>query len=112
VIINLKFKNGSVAGISYFANGSKALAKEYLEVHSGGKSAILEDFKSLSLIDKKVNNSKAKQDKGYQAEIQALTASITEGKAMPIPFEELYEVTLATFKVLESIQLKGERISL
>ncbi|MEQ8910208.1 MAG: Gfo/Idh/MocA family oxidoreductase [Vicingaceae bacterium] len=112
VVINLKFKNGSVAGISYFANGSKALAKEYLEVHSGGKSAVLEDFKSLSLIDKKVSKSKAKQDKGYQAEIQALTKSISQGKAMPIPFEELYEVTLATFKVLESIKLKGERITL
>ena len=30
--INLSFKKGSVATISYFSNGSKSLSKEYLEV--------------------------------------------------------------------------------
>ena len=112
VIMNLKFKNGSIASISYVGNGSKTLAKEYLEVHCGGKSAIIDDFKELRLYDQKVKLEKGKQDKGYVGEIEALKLAVNQGKEMPIAFQEIYEVTLASFKVLESIQLKGERINL
>ena len=34
VTINLKMKNGSIASICYFSNGSKKLSKEYIEVFS------------------------------------------------------------------------------
>ena len=33
VTINLQFQNGSIGTIAYFANGSKGLFKEYVEVH-------------------------------------------------------------------------------
>ena len=66
MIINLEFHNKSIATISYFSNGSKQTSKEYLEVYSGNKTAIIDDFKVLSLFDSKTVRHTANQDKGYK----------------------------------------------
>ena len=50
LVVNLAFANGSVASISYFSNGSPQLPKERLEVFCAGKTAIIEDFKSLTSL--------------------------------------------------------------
>jgi predicted dehydrogenase/threonine dehydrogenase-like Zn-dependent dehydrogenase len=109
--IQLQFANGSVANISYFANGSKEMAKENLEVFSAGNSYVLDDFKSLTIYskNKKVINN-PNQDKGHKAEIDAFLNSIKSGTIPPISFGELYESMLATFKTIDSIQANGERI--
>jgi len=41
--IILKYQDGSVATIHYFATGSKELSKEYMEVHFDNKSIIMDD---------------------------------------------------------------------
>lgn len=105
VTITLTFKNGSVANISYFSNGSKTLSKEYIEIFCSGTTAIIDDFKTLTLYDKKVTKHKLKsQDKGHTMELKLFLNSIKEGKPCPITFTELYLSTLATFKVLNSIK--------
>ena len=43
--IILKYEDGSVAAIDYFACGSKNLPKEMLEVHFDNKSIVMEDYK-------------------------------------------------------------------
>jgi polar amino acid transport system substrate-binding protein len=104
-VINLAFSNGSVASISYFSNGSKKLPKEQIEVFCGGTVAQMDDFKALSIYKDKVKNIKFKgQDKGHKEEIRQFFKSITEGLPCPIPFNESYLSTLATFKVLQSIR--------
>ena len=100
----------SIATISYFSNGSKQTSKEYLEVYSGNKTAIIDDFKVLSLFDSKTVRHTANQDKGYKNEVASFVNSIKEGKEMPIPFEELYLSTLASFKAIESVKRDGEKI--
>ncbi len=112
VAISLELNDGSIASISYFSNGSKQVDKEYLEVFSSGKTAIMEDFKKLTLADKKVQHIKSEQDKGYESEITAFATSIKEGKNAPIAIEELFLSSLASFKVIESIQKGGEKIYL
>ena len=43
--MNLKFLNGSIASIVYSSNGNNDLAKkEYIEVYSGGKIGVVNDF--------------------------------------------------------------------
>ncbi len=112
VTINLGFENGSIANIAYFSNGSKSLAKEYIEVFCGGTSVIIDDFKTMRVLGKSEKKYKLKgQDKGHQNEIIQFLESIEKGKPAPIPFDELYLSTLATFKVLESIK-DGRRIGL
>ena len=105
ITITLTFKNGSIANISYFSNGNKKLPKEYIEIFCSGTTAIIDDFKSLTLYGKKVKKLKLKsQDKGHADELKKFILSIKEGKPCPIPFSELYISTLATFKVLDSLK--------
>jgi polar amino acid transport system substrate-binding protein len=112
LVINLKFENGSIAHISYLANGNKYLEKEYLEVHGNGLSAILDDFKELRVYGKRKRKYKiASQDKGHREEVRQFLAAVREGKASPIPFEEIYMSSLLPFKIIESIR-SGNKISL
>jgi predicted dehydrogenase len=43
-----------------------------------------------------------RQDKGHRAEIQAFIDCVASGGEVLIPFEQLHNVTLATFAVVES----------
>jgi predicted dehydrogenase/threonine dehydrogenase-like Zn-dependent dehydrogenase len=105
VSISLAFKNGSSATISYFSNGNKQLAKEYLEVFCHGVSVVLDDFKTMTVYGEKKRKMKLKkQDKGHAAGVKAFIDAIREGKPSPIPFEEIYLSSRATFAVLESIR--------
>lgn len=103
--ITLSFRNGSIANISYFSNGSKRLPKEYIEVFSGKSTFIIKDFKRLEIWHNRKTIKKYKgQDKGHRNELIRFFDSIRNGDPSPIPFEELYHSTLATFKIIESIQ--------
>ncbi|MCB9211457.1 MAG: bi-domain-containing oxidoreductase [Ignavibacteriales bacterium] len=105
LVINLGFENGSTASISYFSNGSKLLSKEYLEIFYAGSSAIIDDFKTINIYGSKKEKLKlSKQDKGHAEEVKQFVNSIENGLPQPIPFEEIYNSTLATFKVIESIE--------
>ncbi len=93
----LAFEGGSVANISYFANGATGLPKEYLEVHCAGQSWILDDFKHLySYGRSKKKESVRGQDKGHAREVGLFLDSIRNGTPAPIPFEEIYHVTKVT----------------
>ena len=112
LVINLKFKNGSIATISYFSNGGKRLKKEYLEVYGNGVTAIIDDFKELHIYGKKRKRYKLfNQDKGHREEVKCFLKSIKEGTNSPIPFNEIYLSSLIPFKIIESIN-SGKTISL
>ncbi len=104
VIIGLKFANGSVANISYFANGSKTLEKEYLEVYCNGVSCVVKDFRELVIHGRKTGRFKSASDKGHAREIQQFISAIRNGTPIPVSFEDLYISSLMPFKIIESIQ--------
>jgi polar amino acid transport system substrate-binding protein len=105
VSISLGFANGSSASISYFSNGNKLLGKEYLEVFCNGVSVVVDDFRVMEVFGEKKRKFKLKkQDKGHAAEVKAFIEALKEGKPSPIPFEEIYNSSIATFAVLESIR--------
>jgi len=113
LVINAYHKNGSVSNISYFSNGSKTMEKEYIEVFSGGASAVISDFKELIFYGKKVSRKKLhKQDKGHAHEMALLANSIKQGEKFEINTEESLNATLATFAIEESINRGGELINL
>jgi predicted dehydrogenase len=103
--INIKFMNGSIGGISYFANGPKNLPKEYLEVYRAGSAAILRDFKEVEIIYQGKNMTKKLifQDKGQSTMVRRFLEAVKNGDRSPIPFEDISAVTLATFRVVESL---------
>jgi len=105
LVVNISFANGSIASISYFSNGNRAVNKEYLEVFYANQVAIIDDFKKMSVFSEhqtKMNLSK--KDKGHDEEVKKFISSIKEGKESPISFDEIYLSTLATFKIIESIK--------
>lgn len=105
--INLGFRHGSIASINYFSNGSKKVSKEYLEIFSAGTSIIIDDFKKMTINDKdskQINFST--QDKGHKKQFEMYVDAIKNGKEPIISFRDIFHSTLATFKVIESIQTK------
>jgi predicted dehydrogenase len=111
--IILKMENGSIATIAYFSNGNKEVNKEYIEIYNGGLIARIDDFKELILSDSKgTKKQSSNQDKGHKLELETFVQSIKDGKNAPISFDEIYNSTLATFAVLESISQNGQNISL
>jgi polar amino acid transport system substrate-binding protein len=112
--ILIQFQNGSNGVIGYYANGSKAMTKEYVEVFSAGMSATLNDFKELKIFGKgKPKKDKLlNQNKGQKEMVNAfVNGLLNDGKA-PIPFQEIVAVTKASFKALESIRRGGEQIEI
>ncbi|RYG24177.1 oxidoreductase [bacterium] len=108
--ITVRFADGSIGTLHYFSNGDKAVQKEYLEVFGGGKTFILNDFKSAKYAEGgKVTEWKlGPQDKGQMAEMQALVAAIKAGKPAPIPLRESVLTSLTTYRALDSMKFGVE----
>ena len=104
--ISLKYENGSIGTISYFANGDKSFPKERIEIYANGCVAVLDEFKKLSIHahGKKKEKKLFSQDKGQKAEVKHFIEAILNGTGAPISFEEIYSASLVTFKVIESIR--------
>ncbi len=112
--ILIQFENGSSGIVAYYANGSKSMTKEYVEVFSAGQSAILNDFKELKIYGKgKPKKTKIlNQNKGQKEMVEAFVNSLLEDGKAPISFEEIVSVTKASFKVLESVKHGGEQVEI
>lgn len=111
--ISLVFKNGSIGTISYFANGSDALPKEYIEVYAAGVTAVLKDFREVEIYGKKKIFRKRllAQDKGRKRALSEFLRAVREGRPAPILFEDIIVVTKATLKVKESLRT-GRKIDI
>jgi len=106
-IITLQFENGSQGVINYFANGNKAYSKERVEVYSQERTLILDNFRKLEGFGfKGFSKMSSKQDKGHFEQFQLLNDAIQKGKESLIPFEEIYNTTLASFAAIESLKTK------
>ncbi|MDA7558627.1 bi-domain-containing oxidoreductase [Flavobacteriaceae bacterium] len=110
--ILIQFKNGSSGVVAYYANGSKAMTKEYVEVFSAGLSATLNDFKELKIYGKgKPKKTKIlNQNKGQKEMVAAFVDGLLKNGRAPIPFDNVVAVTKASFKVLESIKQGGKQV--
>ncbi len=114
VVLTFTFPDGSVGTVSYLANGDKAFPKERVEAFTSGRVAVLDDFRSLELVHggrRKVVRSRLRQDKGHQAEWESFAEAILAGGPPPIPYDQLYGVTLATFAAVEALR-SGEQIQI
>ena len=108
VNIMIDFSDGSRGVLAYYANGSKALSKEYLEVFSGNTTAIIDDFKKAFFYGKKVSCKKmAVQDKGQKEMIDKFFEALRNDNMQLIPLNQLFSVTMATFAAIKSLQNDG-----
>ncbi|MDX2039795.1 MAG: bi-domain-containing oxidoreductase [Acidobacteriota bacterium] len=113
--IVVKFSDGSVGNINYFANGDRALPKERVEVFGGGRSAVLDDFRQLEMWrdGKRKTSKRMSQDKGFDQELAEFVAAVRLGEEMPIDWRSLVMTTLATLRIEDSLRSgKPEAVSL
>lgn len=104
VSITVKFADGSIGTLHYFANGDGAVGKEYCEAFCENKTAIMDNFAKVTLYQgKKQKVITMDGTKGHREEVSATVQAVKSGSAMPISYKELYAVTSATFAAEESL---------
>jgi len=106
VVMNFTFIDGSIGTVTYLANGDKSVPKEYLEVFCQGRVAILDDYRSLELVQdgrRQSFKSQLRQDKGHLAGWQAFLSAIRTGSTPPVPYDQLFGGARAVFAAGESL---------
>ncbi len=102
--ITLRFDDGSLGAIHYFANGSKSFPKERVEVFAGGGVLQLDNFRRLRGFGwpgfKSMNL--WRQDKGQRACAAAFVRAIADGGLSPIPPAEVLEVARVCLEIAET----------
>jgi len=104
--ITLRHANGAVSSVAYLAGGDRAFPKERVEVLGGGRVAVIDDFRSVvtSAGGRMRTKRLGAQDKGHQAEVKAFTDAIASGGPAPIPWSDLYAVSLASILAVRSLR--------
>ncbi|MBA7518214.1 Inositol 2-dehydrogenase/D-chiro-inositol 3-dehydrogenase [subsurface metagenome] len=106
--IILKYEDGSVATIEYFAIGSREFPKEYMEVHFDEKTIVMNDYKSLNGFGCNIKEIKFSiSQKGHPEELECLYNSLT-GKfnGWPISLYDLVQTTQVSFLISYSKNLR------
>jgi predicted dehydrogenase len=93
--ISLRFADGSIGTLHYFANGQRAFPKERLTAFCEGKVLELDNFRVLQGYGwsnfKRLKT--MRQDKGHAAECLRFVQSVRQGGPALIPFERLVNVS-------------------
>ena len=92
----------------YTASGKGGLRKEYVEAHWSGRSAVIDDFRTVEIHGARASSRKpplpARQDKGHRAAIRAFVAAARSGSPAPVPFESSVNTTLAALAVEQAFR--------
>jgi polar amino acid transport system substrate-binding protein len=112
VCLNLRFADGSIASVVYTADGAKAMPKEHVEMFGGGRSAVIDDFRSATLFegDTGVKQLKGTQDKGQRDMLAAWIDGLRSGQPA-LAFDTAMAVSAATIAAVESMGL-GEPVAI
>lgn len=100
--LQLRFADGSIGTVHYFANGTNAFPKERLEVFASGKVFRLDNYRKLQAwgVPGFRTHRLLSQDKGQLACCASFLKAVEDGGPAPIPPSELFEVQL---KLLEAV---------
>jgi polar amino acid transport system substrate-binding protein len=103
IVVTVNFHNGSMGVLTYVAVGDASLPKEHLEVYSGGRAGVINDFRFGTLH---VNNKQQpikKSGKGHREEVAAFLKAVKSGGQPPIPLQDIFLTTEACFCILDSL---------
>ncbi len=96
----LDYADGSVATILYDPSASRSLPKEVVEVSSGGRTAIIEDFAAITFLAPGGRRTARHKSKGQPEMVAAFLAP--DDRSATLDFSAWSASTLATLKLLES----------
>jgi predicted dehydrogenase/threonine dehydrogenase-like Zn-dependent dehydrogenase len=101
--ITINYEDGSLAVIQYLAEGHKDLAKERCEVFAGGKSAVMDDFRTTVFYGGG-KPLRGKQSKGFSEELKVFLEACRSGGSWPISWESLVDTHRACFASIRSLE--------
>jgi len=111
VQITVRFADGSVGNVGYFASGARTMPKERLEILGAGRSAVIENFNAVRLYTHRGETRKRCAGKGQEEEIAAFLAGVQTGQP-PLPVASQLATTLATLQAVASLRTgRPERIA-
>jgi predicted dehydrogenase/threonine dehydrogenase-like Zn-dependent dehydrogenase len=102
----LRFANGASGTIAYLTGGNVRYPKETMDATGGGRSARLDNFRSVTVwTGRGKNTAKARggQDKGQRSEMEQFIEAVRTGAPMPISINSLLATTRATIAAGESL---------
>lgn len=106
VTLQLRFADGSMGTVHYFANGSKAFPKERLEVFASGRILQLDNFRKMTGYGwpgfSKLNL--WRQDKGQRNCVQAFVDALQSKGASPIPLSEVLEISRLSIEIAKAVR--------
>lgn len=98
--IILRHANGSTSVVNYLANGNRDLSKERVEVHSDGRSLLLDNFRELRGFGfRSFSSMKTKQDKGHNRQFALFSERVGTGGPSLIPWAEIANSARATLAI-------------
>lgn len=99
--IILKYEDGSVATIEYFAIGNREFPKEYMEVHFDEKTIVLDDYKRLKGFGCKIKEiNYSISQKGHLEELRSLHNVLTDrDQNWPIELWDIIQTTKASLLI-------------
>ena len=102
--ILLRHASGAVSVINYLSQGNREVSKERVEVHSQGRTLLLDNFCELRGFGfRSFSKLKTKLDKGHAAQFALFARRVKEGGPALIPWEEISNVTRATLAIPKSL---------
>ena len=103
VSILLRYNNGSNAVVNYFSNGSNKYSKERFEIFSNDRTWICDNYsKTIAYDDPRFKTLKTKVDKGHSKQFKLYMKKLRSGGKPLISFDDIVNVTKATFAVSKS----------
>jgi polar amino acid transport system substrate-binding protein len=93
------FEDGSVGQLLYVSRGDTSLGKERLEVHAGGASAVIEDYRACTIRSGGRSTKVRQGGKGHAEEVDALLSAVRSGGPPPMSLEALLGITRVTFSI-------------
>ena len=103
ITILIKFKDGSVGNLTYLANGDKGMPKELIEVFSGSRIGVINDFRDGHIYKNGKITKLKSSGKGHKEEVGAFINALKSGNNSPISFRSICLTTLTTFKIHDSL---------
>ncbi|MFH1999124.1 MAG: hypothetical protein ABIK28_05545, partial [Planctomycetota bacterium] len=112
ISVTLRYGDGSLGTLIYTSLGDPACSKERFELFGGGRVAVLDNFRKLTVMSDgcRTVHRHFRQQKGHKEELLAFVQSIMTGEAEPISFDDICSTTEATFRIAESLQRGNGRI--
>ena len=107
VVVQVAFRNGSVASLQYLANGDPTVPKERIEVYAGGVIGLIDDFRSLEVVlnGKRRRRKTRRQEKGHREEVRAFVDLAAGGSTTVQTPASIFWSSALTLQVPEALSL-------